>query len=107
MANAQAIQDFPVAGISPVEQAYFLEAELNQLPSRPIQIAILLTESVQIVDAISKAVEGTYGKEQRTKVHIFLRDSPEYLSMKTAETAPFYDREWPTRLLTLQSSAIP
>lgn len=95
-----------LAGISQVEQAYFLEAELDQRPSRPLQIAILVTESVQGAEAISKAVEGTYGKEQPVKVRIFLRDAPEYLSIKTAGMAPFYDREWGARLLALKPDAI-
>ncbi|HEV2680742.1 MAG TPA: SseB family protein [Rhodanobacter sp.] len=94
-----------LAGISQVEQAYFLEAELSQLPSRPLQIAILVSESVQIAEAISKVVEGTYGKEQPAKVRIFLPNSPEYLSVRAAGIAPFYDREWGARLLTLESDA--
>jgi hypothetical protein len=95
-----------LAGISQVEQAYFLEAELSQLPSRPLQIAILVSESVQIVEAISKVVEGTYGKEQPAKVRIFLPNSPEYLSVRAAGIAPFYDREWGARLLALKPDAL-
>src|SRR6185437_948387 len=91
-----------LAGISQVEQAYFLEAELGQLPSRPLQIAILVSESVQIAEAISKVVDGTYGKEQPAKVRIFLQNSPEYLSVRAAGIAPFYDREWGARLLPLK-----
>jgi hypothetical protein len=95
-----------LAGISQVEQAYFLEAELTELPSRPIQIAILVTEVVQVAEAISSAVEGTYGKEQPAKVRILLRDTPEYHSVKAAGMAPFYDREWSTRLLTINPAAV-
>lgn len=94
-----------LAEISQVEQAYFLEAELDQHPSRRLQIAILVTESVQVAEAISKVVEGAYGKRQSVKVRLFLRDSPEYLSVKTAGIAPFYDREWGARLLALKPDA--
>lgn len=96
-----------LAGISQVEQAYFLEAELTELPSRPIQIAILVTEIVQVAEAISSAVEGTYGKEQPAKVRILLRDTPQYHSVKAAGIAPFYDREWSTRLLRINPNAVP
>jgi len=95
-----------LAGISQVEQAYFLEAELNQIPTRPLQIAILVTESVQVAEAISKAVEGTYGKERSAKVRLFLRDTPEYLSIKAAGMAPFYDRAWGARLLALKPDTL-
>jgi len=94
-----------LATVDQVEQAYFTEAELTPLPSRPIQIAILATESVQIVESISNVVEETYGKGQPAKVRILLRDSPEYLSVKTSRMAPFYDREWGARLLALKPDA--
>lgn len=91
-----------LAGISQVEQAYFLEAELNPLPSRPIRIAILISESVQIAETISMTIEGMYGSKQPADVRVYLQDSPEYLSLKAAGIAPFYDREWTTRLLALK-----
>ena len=95
-----------LATVSQVEQAYFMEAELTPLRRRPIQIAILATESVQIVETISKVVEETYGKGQPAKVRILIRDSPEYLSVKAAGMAPFYDREWASRLLALKPVAL-
>ena len=95
-----------LASICQVEQAYFFEAELCQLPSRPLQIAFLVSESVQIAEAISEVVEGTYGEEQPAKVRVFLRSSPEYLSVKAANIAPFYDREWNARLLALKPDAL-
>jgi hypothetical protein len=95
-----------LAGVGQVERAYFLEAELTPLPRRPIQVAILVTESVQIAEAISRVVEETYGKEQPAKVRIFLRDSPEYLSVKASRMAPFYDHEWGARLLALKPDAV-
>jgi hypothetical protein len=95
-----------LAGVSQVEQAYFLEAELNPLPSRSIQIAILATESVQVAEAISKVVEATYGKGLPAKVRIFLRNSPEYLSIKAAGLAPFYDRKWGPRLRALKPGGL-
>lgn len=95
-----------LAGISQVEQAYFMEVDLAQSPSRPLQIAILVTESVQVTEAISKVVEGTYGRKQPVKVRLFLRDTPGYLSVKAAGLAPFYDREWDVRLLALKPDAL-
>jgi ATP-dependent exoDNAse (exonuclease V) alpha subunit len=95
-----------LTGITQVEQAYFLEAELTELPGRPMQIAILVTAIVQIEGAISNAVEGTYGSEQPAKVRILLRDTPEYHSVKAAGIAPFYDREWNARLLTIRPDAV-
>jgi hypothetical protein len=58
-----------------------------------------LVKSVQVSEAISKVVEGAYGKKRPVKVRLFLRDTPEYFSVKAAGLAPFYDREWDARLL--------
>lgn len=97
--------DFLTA-IGQVEQAYFLEVELTQSPVRPLQIAILVTEIVHVTEAISKVVEGTYGRKQSVKVRLLLQGTPEYQSVKTAGIAPFYDREWSERLLALKPSAL-
>jgi hypothetical protein len=94
-----------LAEVSQVEQAYFLEAELGHSPSRPPHIAVLVTETVQVAEAISRVFEGMYGREQPVKVRILLRDSPEYLSAKAAGMAPFYDREWGARRLALTTSS--
>jgi len=91
-----------LAGISQVEQAYFLEAELSQLPSRPLQIAILASEDCRIAETISGAIEGVYKSELPAEVRVFLKGSPEHLSLKAAGIAPFYDREWGARLLALK-----
>lgn len=95
-----------LAGISQVEQAYFLEAELSQLPSRPLQIAILVSERVQIGKAIATAIEGVYGNEQPPEVRAFVQGSPEYASLKAARIAPFYDRKWVPRLLALKPDTL-
>lgn len=95
-----------LAGISQVEQAYFLEAELSSPPSRPIQIAILANEDVQIGEAVAKAIEGTYGSERPAGVLVLLQGSPEYLSLKAAGIAPFYDRRWMPRLLKLKPDTL-
>ena len=87
-----------LAGISQVEQAYFLEAELSQIPCRPLQIAILANENCQITEALSIAIEGAYKSEKPPEVRIFPAGSPEYLALKAAGIAPFFDREWNTRL---------
>jgi hypothetical protein len=95
-----------LAGISQVEKAYFLEAELNQLPSRPLQIAIVASEDCQIAETISIAIEGAYKSKRPAEVRVFLQGSPEHLSLKAAGIAPFYDREWRTRLLALKPNAL-
>jgi hypothetical protein len=95
-----------LAGVSQVERAYFLEAELNQPPSRPMQIAVLVTDGVQITEAISKIVEGLHEETQPARVRTFFLGSPEYVSIKASGIAPFYDREWNMRLLAVKPNAI-
>lgn len=90
-----------LAGVSQVEQAYFLEVELNQIPIRPMRIAILASESVEVVETISMAIEGTYGSNRSVDVLVYLPNSTEYVSLKAEGVSPFYDREWGTRLLAL------
>lgn len=90
-----------LAGITQVEQAYFLEAELSQLPVRPLQIAILASEDCRIAETVSDAIEGAYKSKLPAEVRVFLKGSPEHLSMKATGIAPFYDREWVPRLLAL------
>ncbi|WP_162258307.1 SseB family protein [Frateuria sp. Soil773] len=91
-----------LAGISQVEKAYLLEADLSQLLTRPLRIAILASEDCRIAETISGAIEGAYKSKLPAEVRVFLKGSPEHLSMKAAGTAPFYDREWGPRLLTLE-----